>query len=682
LNGLYHIAEVLNACKTEQEILTRAMDRLIEFPHIASAWVFLVDDESPPRYFASSFPPPELEAPGAMDGECRCLQRLAQGDLDAPAQIYECERFRRAGGDADASHLHASVPLRGGEQVLGILNVAGVAGEEIRDDDLKVLFSVGHQIGFALERVRLIDQLQLLLEQRSAALRETEAWFRGVFESQDDAVFVVSLDRIVMQANQSALEMLGYELGEIRGQSVSMMHIDEPQYARFCKRVDDAVRTGEAARFEFQLKRKNAECFPSDHTVSVLRGATGEVLGIVLVVRDISERIQNEKKIEEMQKQFYQAQRMESIGHLAGGIAHDMNNVLSSVIGFTEMALTEIAPDSQLFEDLALVKDAGERGARLVSQILAFGRRQVLEPVVIDLNPTITEFQRMMERIVGEDVEVRVILESDLKPVLVDETQFEQILLNLVVNARDAMPNGGVLAIETANTYLDEGYAANHYAVQAGEYVQVTVSDTGVGMDAGTRERIFEPFYTTKEFGSGTGLGLATVFGVVKQHGGHILVYSEPNRGSAFKVYFPVAEATEADLSRKETVFRAQGGTENILVVEDDNSVRGLVEAILTRNGYHVILADGPNTAISIAADDTNLIDLVLTDVVMPGMNGQELVDLLRATRPTIKALFFSGYTQQTINHRGVLDQGVVYLPKPFTVATLLTKVREALSVH
>jgi PAS domain S-box-containing protein len=380
-----------------------------------------------------------------------------------------------------------------------------------------------------------------------------------------------------------------------------------------------------------------------------------------------------------LEERLLQSQKMESIGRLAGGIAHDFNNLLVPIIGYVDLSLSSLAPDDKLYVDLQQVRRAAERAADLTRQILAFGRRQLLEMRLLDLNDLVRNFQQLIHRLIGEDILLQTMLDPALMRVRADPGQIEQVLLNLVVNARDAMPNGGALTIETANIYLDSQYLAAYADEQApGPYVLLAVSDTGHGMDAATRNLIFEPFFTTKAVGKGTGLGLSTVFGVVKQHQGLIRVYSEPQQGATFKIYLP--QAVEAKhVPPEPSATSPLAGAETLLVVEDDAMVRQLICESLLAYGYDVLQAVDATDALRRAAAHPDSIQLLLTDVIMPGMNGRELYQRLLALRSDLRVLYMSGYTDDTIVRHGLLEAGIDYLQKPFTVTDLARKVRQVL---
>ncbi|MCC6527090.1 MAG: response regulator [Polyangiaceae bacterium] len=379
------------------------------------------------------------------------------------------------------------------------------------------------------------------------------------------------------------------------------------------------------------------------------------------------------------QEQLHHAQKLEAVGRLAGGIAHDFNNILSVVLTYSDIVLGDVPHDWPLRPELEEIQRAGARAAELTRHLLAFSRQQVLTPKVLDLNEVVRACCRMLGRVLGEDIELQTVLAPELGTVLADPGQVEQVLMNLVVNARDAMPTGGMLTVGTANAHLDDSYAAEHVGVAAGDYVMLSVNDTGSGMDKATQSRAFEPFFTTKERGKGTGLGLSTVFGIVNQSGGHIWLYSEPGVGTTFKIYLPRTRGQHRPESLPPQI--ALGGTETILLAEDDDQVRTVAEGILRRAGYRVIATTSPAAALAVCADQAVSFDLLLTDVVMPKMSGRELAERIGIERPGIRVLFMSGYTDDAVLRHGVLEAGVAFIQKPLTPAALGRKVREVLDL-
>jgi two-component system, cell cycle sensor histidine kinase and response regulator CckA len=399
-------------------------------------------------------------------------------------------------------------------------------------------------------------------------------------------------------------------------------------------------------------------------------------------LRDAEDRRQHKKAEEALRKseeQLRQSQKVEAIGRLAGGIAHDFNNLLTIINGYTELLLARLPPQDRTSRDINEIRKAGMRAASLTRQLLAFSRKQILEPKVLDMNAIVVELEKMLRRLIGEDVRLTIVQAQGLRRIKADPGQIEQVIMNLVVNARDAMPQGGNLTLETANVDLDEAYAARHVGVRSGAYILLAVSDTGSGIDKESMSHIFEPFYTTKGPGKGTGLGLSTVYGIVKQSGGNVWAYSEPGRGTTFKIYLPQAEGTVDRQSRDGQRAGIARGSETLLLVEDQKELRELVREMLEMNGYTVVEAGDGLEALEICQRHEGRIDLMLSDVVMPQMGGRELAQRLATIRPEMKVLYMSGYTSNAIVHHGILDPGTALLQKPFTPDSLARKVREVL---
>jgi two-component system cell cycle sensor histidine kinase/response regulator CckA len=397
-------------------------------------------------------------------------------------------------------------------------------------------------------------------------------------------------------------------------------------------------------------------------------------IGIIVLSIDVTDELK-------LEAQFRHAQKMDAVGRLAGSVAHDFNNVLSVILSLTSLLMDDLKPIDPLRADIESIRRAGEKGADLTKQLLAFSRQQVLAPRTVNMNEIVMESEKMLRRLLGEDIELVAHYQRALANIRVDPGQIDQVILNLAVNARDAMPDGGKLTIETETVVLDDLYTTEHFGATPGPHVMLAVSDTGIGMDRATQSRIFEPFFTTKEVGRGTGLGLSTVFGIVRQCRGNIWVYSEPGGGTTFKVYFPVSEVV--DEAAPEIVQPATlKGTETILLVEDQDDVRQVAEQVLRRYGYHVLVARNAGEAWLTAERHPRSIQLLLTDVVMPQMSGRELAVRLTKARPELKVLYMSGYTENSVVHHGILDSGIAYLQKPLVPDALARRVREVLDLR
>jgi PAS domain S-box-containing protein len=509
------------------------------------------------------------------------------------------------------------------------------------------------------------------------ARRESERIYKELFENNPNPMWVYDRDTLrFLAVNDVAVSHYGYSREEYLGMTIEQIRPPEdiPALRETVRGVPGTIRKAGT----WKHLRKNGEIIDAEITTHDLEFG-GRPARLVLAT-DVTERKRAEAERDTLEKHLAQAQRMESIGRLAGGVAHDFNNLLVVILGHAELLLNRpAAADPAMGDSLREIRKAGERAANLTRQLLAFGRKQVLTIRTIDLNRVIAEFEGMLTRLIRESIEVTTHLAPDLGPVEADPFQIEQILLNLCINARDAMPGGGRLTIETINVSLDEEYAKGHTGVRPGPYVMLAVSDTGSGMDAETAGKIFDPFYTTKEKGKGTGLGLSTVYGIVKQHGGNIWVYSEPGRGTIIKVYLPRVDGpAEEEETAPPPSVRASREPETVLVVEDDESVRDLVSRMLSGTGYNVLVARSGHEAV-VLAKEAKAIHLLLTDVIMPEMSGRVVAERVAAFHPGVKILYMSGYTDNVVAHHGILEEGVSFLQKPFTTHTLASKVREAL---
>ena len=502
------------------------------------------------------------------------------------------------------------------------------------------------------------------------ALRESEERYRDLVENAHDIIYSHDLEGNYTSINKAGEAITGYTVAEALQMSLKDT-VEAEDYVKVLEMMKRKLAGESVTAYEIEIIAKDGRHIPLEVNTKYVY-QNGVAVGVQGIARDVTER-------RNLEEQLRQSQKMEAIGQLAGGVAHDFNNLLTAINGYSSLALQRVDDDSSIKPYLEEVKKAGDRAANLTRQLLAFGRKQILQPLALDLNSVVSDMNKMLRRLIGEDIALTAKLAPDLRKIKADPGQVEQVLINLVVNARDAMPTGGSLTIETANVHLDRDYASRHVGIQPGRFVMLAVSDTGSGMDETTRARIFEPFFTTKEKGKGTGLGLSTVYGIVQQSGGSIWVYSEPNQGTSFKVYLPELQNDASANVVESTIDVIETGSETILLVEDEEVVRGLTTNILEGAGYHVIAAGGGAEAAKLCADRNAPIDLLLTDVVMPRTSGKEVADQLTKMQPGLKVLFMSGYTDEAIVHHGVLDANVEFIQKPFTPVALSRKIREVL---
>jgi len=506
---------------------------------------------------------------------------------------------------------------------------------------------------------------------------ETRALLAAIVQSSNDAIVSKRLDGTITSWNAAAERLFGYTTGEAVGQPISMLippgQLDEERM--LLRRIADGERID---HYETVRRRKDGALIAVSISLSPTTDADGKVVGASKTARDLTAQRNAEQALQRAEEQLRQSQKMEAVGKLAGGVAHDFNNVLSVIISYSEMLLGDLKPGEPMRDDMEEIRKAGQRAAELTRQLLMFSRQQVLEPRVLDLNDVLVGMDKMLQRILGADVDLVSLPAKQLGRVRVDPSSIEQVIMNLVVNARDAMPTGGKLTMETDNVVLDEAYASEHLGVTPGPHVMLAVSDTGTGIDKATLARIFEPFFTTKGVGKGTGLGLSTVFGIVNQSGGSVWVYSEVGKGTTFKIYLPRVDDA-VDVIQSVSAPATLRGSETILLVEDDDQVRVVVRGILARNGYHVIEARNAGEALLHSEGHAGTIHLLLSDVVMPHLSGPELAKRLAKSRPDMKVLCMSGYTDDSIVRHGVLKAHIAYLQKPITPETLTTKVREVL---
>jgi two-component system, cell cycle sensor histidine kinase and response regulator CckA len=675
-----HLTAVLRAIRGVNQLITREKDRnrliqeacavLTSTRGFKSVWIALVDETGAFVQMAES-----SVSPGCLPltemltrGEWPVCARNAFAESGVAVMEYGASACR----DCPLGSYHEddgafAARLEKGEKVYGMI-IVSLPKDMMGDREEQGLFTeVVGDIGFALHSLEQ-EERKMAAE---AALRESEARFKILFEYAPDAYYLHDLEGRFIDGNRAAETMTGYSKEDLIGKSFLDLHLLPPdelgKAAGFLHESAQGLSTGPE---ELILNQKDGKQIPVEiRTFPFELENQVVVLGIA---RDITLR-------KDMEQQLQQSQKMESVGRLAGGVAHDFNNLLTTILGNASMVLMDTGKDDPCRAMIEEIKRAGERAANLTRQLLAFSRKQIIQPEVICLNEVINDIEKMLRRIIGEDIELKIDPAPDLGNVEADVGQIEQVIMNLIVNARDAMPHGGKLTIETANVELDETYARAHMAVTPGPYVMLAVSDTGTGMSREIMSQVFDPFFTTKEKGKGTGLGLSTVYGIVKQSNGNIWVYSEPEKGATFKIYLPRCEETAITRNTEDGKEKMLQGTETVLVVEDDEPVRELAINALRRYGYHVLCAPDGQEALRVLQEHEGMIHLMLTDVVMPGMSGGDLGARAQEVRGDLKVLYMSGYTDNAIVHHGVLDKGTPFLQKPFTPDRVASKVREVL---
>ena len=537
------------------------------------------------------------------------------------------------------------------------------------------------------------SQLELRVTQRTAELAQSESMFRQLADAIPQMVWVAGPNGFVEYLNRRWFEFTGATTEQSAGMAWQQsLHPDERAFA--VNLWSNSIRTGAIFELECRLRASSGayrwflgrgtpgfgpkrEIVKWFGTFTDIDDQKRSAESLKHVVEDLRREMERRRDVED---QLIQAQKMEAIGRLAGGVAHDFNNLLTVILGYNEMLRDQVTQDPEALDYASEVLHAAQRASALTNQLLAFSRRQVAVLRVLDLNEVVQHIEKMLRRIIGEDIELEIRLAPGLRPVKADPAHLDQVIMNLAVNSRDAMPGGGKLTIETANVELSEDYAGRHLDVQPGSYVLLAVTDTGSGMDEVTKSRLFEPFFTTKEKGKGTGLGLSIVYGIVKQNGGEILVYSELGRGTVFKIYLPVAQAPIEGLPAEVAEVEWKNATETILVVEDEDQVRSLTQTILSRRGYRILEAASGKEALRILREHKEPIHLLLTDIVMPEMSGVELAREVERTRPGMRVLYMSGYTDTGAANQGLLTSDMWFIEKPFTSAALHKKVREALN--
>ena len=660
--ALYRVTECANSVEDLQQ-LYRALHEIVgELMYARNLYIALIDESGAYLHFpyfvdeGDSVPLPRKLGKGLTEYVLRSGKPLL-ADFPKIRELEEQNAIEPIGQDCVD---WLGVPLRHGNKVVGVIALQSYdANIRHSERDREILTYVSQHISVALVR-----------KQQEEALRASEARHRSLVESAVYGMYRSSLDGRFLDVNPALVKMLGYASAE-ELLSVDMardIYLEPEQRAAVIHAYRDS---GCLESCELRWKKKDGRPITVRLSGNAFKNEQSETLGFEMIAEDVSER-------RALEEQLRQSQKMEAVGRLAGGIAHDFNNLLTVIKGYSELMLDELGSADPLRSEVDEIKKAADRAASLTRQLLAFSRQQVLAPKVLDLNSVVSNMDKLLHRLLGEDIDLFTVLEPGLGRVKADPGQVEQVIMNLAVNARDAMPNGGKLTIETTSVELDENYARDHVSVKPGAYVMIAVTDTGIGMTEKVKSRIFEPFFTTKEVGKGTGLGLSTVYGIIKQSGGYIWVYSEVGIGSTFKVYLPCVDAP-AELSSPSPSQPARRGSETVLLVEDEDGVRALMRQVLHKHGYNVLESRHGGEALLMCERHQGKIDLLLTDVVLEQMSGRELAERLLKLRPEMKVLYVSGYADDAIVHHGVLNAGMAFLQKPFTTESLARKIRYVL---
>lgn len=660
-SALYRVAEKSSSAHELQQFFAAVHGIVDELMHARNFYIAIYDPATELLSFPyfvdeqDSAPPPKRLGKGLTD----YLIRTGESLLATPEVLEAMENRGEVARNGSKSLDWMGVPLKVNNHTFGAL-VVQTYSKNIRygEQDKEILTFVARQVASAVE-----------IKRNEQALRRSEARYRSLVQSSVYGIYRSSLEGRFLDVNPALITMLGYASAE----EVLLLDPENDVFAQaeeHDRLIDEFRRAGRLDGFEVKWKRKDGSAI----TVRISGRAVSSADEPADVLEAIAEDVTDRRALED---QFRQAQKMEAVGRLAGGVAHDFNNLLMVISGYAEVILAQVDPASPLLEKGRAIQLAADRATTLTRQLLAFSRKQLLELKVVDVNAIVQDMERLLRPLIGENIDLVTILSPEAAHTRADAGQLEQVIMNLVVNAKDAMPAGGRLTLRTENVALDEDHRRGQQFIRPGNYVTLMVSDTGMGMDRETQSRIFEPFFTTKEKGKGTGLGLSTVYGIVKQSGGYVMVQSELGRGTTFQIYLPLVEG--AAEKHSVAVPEAVGGTETILLVEDEESVRQLVRDTLAAKGYNVLEAENGEAGFAAAASHQGRLDLVITDVVMPGMGGREMVKQLIETRPGTKVLYLSGYTEDAIISDGSIEKGTAFLQKPFTLQSLSRKVREVL---
>jgi len=661
-SALYRVAEKSSSAQDLYQFFAAVHGIVDELMHARNFYIAIYDPVTEiisfPYFVDEQDTAPQSKKIGR--GLTDYLIRTGEPLLATPEVLQEMEDRGEVERNGSRSLDWMGVPLKVNNHTFGALVVQTYSkNTRYGERDKEILTFVARQLASAVE-----------IKRNEQALRRSEARYRSLVQSSVYGIYRSSLEGRFLDVNAALITMLGYTSTE----EVLLLDPEKDVFAQpeeHARLVNEFRRSGRLDGFEVKWRRKDGSAI----TVRLSGRAVSSADEPADVLEAIAEDVTDRRALED---QFRQSQKMEAVGRLAGGVAHDFNNLLMVISGYAEVILTEIDPGSTIHEKGRAIQLAADRATTLTRQLLAFSRKQLLELKVVDVNAIVQDMERLLRPLIGETIELVTILAPEAAHTRADAGQLEQVIMNLVVNAKDAMPAGGKLTIQTQNTIVDEHHRRGQHFIRPGRYVMLSVVDTGTGMDRETQSRIFEPFFTTKEKGKGTGLGLSTVYGIVKQTGGYVMVQSELGRGTTFHIYLPLVEGA-AEKHAVAAPDAALGGTETILLVEDEESVRQLVRDTLAAKGYQVLEAENGEGGVGAAAEHRGKIDLVITDVVMPGMGGREMIKHLLLSRPETKVLFLSGYTEDAIVSDGSIEKGTAFLQKPFTLQSLSRKVREVL---
>jgi PAS domain S-box-containing protein len=663
-SALYRIAEKTSSAGDLQAFYAAAHNILAELICARNLYIALLDPATQqlsfPYFVDEVDPAPRRKRLGR--GLTEYVLRTGEPLLATPEVFQQLVAAGEVELIGAASVDWLGAPLRVGTNTFGVLAVQSYdQGTRFGEREKEILRFVSQQVASAIDHKR-----------NEEALRRSEARYRSLVQSAVYGIYRSSVDGTFLDVNPALIAMLGYESTE------EVLRLDPKQDVFLApeeqiRLMEEFQQKGRLDGIEVRWKRRDETAITVRLSGRAVTAEDEPDKVLEIIAEDVTER-------RALEEQFRQAQKMEAVGRLAGGVAHDFNNLLLVVSGYTEVLLEALKPEDELYPKAQAIQQAADRATTLTRQLLAFSRKQMLELKVVDVNAIVSDMERLLRPLIGENVELTTRLLPNLGHTRADAGQLEQVIMNLVVNAKDAMPQGGRITIQTSGVKFEQGARLEHSLVPPGDYVMLSVSDTGTGMDKETQSRIFEPFFTTKEKGKGTGLGLSTVYGIVKQSGGYIFANSSLGQGTTFRIYLPRVTDAAAHSGPVKAASAAGGGCETVLLVEDEESVRQLVRETLLASGYKVLEADNGEAGLRQVRERQGAIDMIITDVVMPGMSGRELANQVTADWPKIKVLYLSGYIEDAIIHDGVLEPGTAFLQKPFTLQALSRKVREVLS--